>query len=297
MILNRKFRVRKSRVGKGEEGYILVTLMLFVALIVIAMAATLPELTFQLKRDREEEMVHRGVQYSRAVRAYYRKFGGYPPNIELLESSNNLHFLRKRYKDPITGQDFKFLHVTDVKLSFGGGIAGGQNLGKPIGGILNAASTSVSSNTASSSNAGDPNAAPASSTSSDASADKTQDASQQSNNSDATSNSPFSSISGQSAGQTFGGGPIVGVASTSEKESIRIYNKKNHYNDWQFIYDPTSDRGGLIKGPYQPTLQAILPGQNGPGGIGGTPQMPAGQGFMPGAGAPGTTSNTGTMQH
>jgi type II secretory pathway pseudopilin PulG len=283
---------RKSRVRKSEEGYILVTLMLFVALLVMAMAATLPELTFQLKRDREEEMVHRGVQYSRAVRAYYRKFGGYPPSIDLLESSNNLHFLRKRYKDPITGEDFKFLHVTDVKLSFGGGIAGGQNLAKPIGGTLKAASSTATSNASN-----DSNATAGSSTTSDASADKTQDASQQSNNSDATSNSPFSSISGQSAGQTFGGGPIVGVASMSEKESIRIYNKKDHYKDWQFIYDPTSDRGGLITGPYQPTLQAILPGQNGLGGIGGTPQMPSNQGFMPGAGAPGTQPNMGTMQH
>ena len=290
---------RKSRVRKNEEGYILVTLMLFVALMVMAMAATLPELTFQLKRDREEEMVHRGVQYSRAVRAYYRKFGGYPPSIDLLESSNNLHFLRKRYKDPITGEDFKFLHVTDVKLSFGGGIAGGQNLGKPVAGILNTASSTASAtSTASSSSASDPNATTGSSTSSGASADKTQDASQQSNNADATSNSPFSSISGQSAGQTFGGGPIVGVASMSEKESIRIYNKKDHYKDWQFIYDPTSDRGGLITGPYQPTLQAIVPGQNGLGGIGGTPQMPSNQGFMPGAGAPGTQPpNMGNMQH
>lgn len=291
MILNRKSRTRQS-----EEGYILVTLMLFVALLVMAMAATLPELTFQLKRDREEEMVHRGVQYSRAVRAYYRKFGGYPPSIDLLESSNTLHFLRKRYKDPITGEDFKFLHVTDVRLSFGGGMAGGQNLAKP----LNANSNSSSS---SSSTSSDPNRAQTSS-GSDASADqpanKTQDGPQQSNNSDANSNSPFSTISGQSAGQTFGGGPIVGVASTSEKESIRIYNKKDHYKDWQFIYDPTSDRGGLITGPYQPTLQAILPGQNGLGGIGGTPQMPTNQGFMPGAGAPGTVTqqpNMGTMQH
>jgi len=291
MILHRKSRTRKS-----EEGYILVTLMLFVALLVMAMAATLPELTFQLKRDREEEMVHRGVQYSRAVRAYYRKFGGYPPSIDLLESSNNLHFLRKRYKDPITGEDFKFLHVTDVRLSFGGGIAGGHNLAKPLNANSNSSSSSSSTST-------DPNGALTSS-GSDASADqpanKTQDGSQQSNNSDANSNSPFSTISGQSAGQTFGGGPIVGVASTSEKESIRIYNKKDHYKDWQFIYDPTSDRGGLITGPYQPTLQAILPGQNGLGGIGGTPQMPTNQGFMPGAGAPGTVTqqpNMGTMQH
>src|SRR4029453_11987731 len=143
------------------------------------LAATVPQLTFELKRDREEEMVHRGVQYTRAVRAYYRKFGGYPPSIDLLESSNNLHFLRKRYKDPVTGEDFKFLHVTDVKLTLGGSIAGGQNLAKPIGGTLNTGSGSSS----------DATSTPTSSNSSDASSDKTQDSSQQESNKDATSNS------------------------------------------------------------------------------------------------------------
>ncbi len=282
IVVNKSQRQRKQ-----EEGYILVTLMLFVALLAMGLAATLPELTFQMKRDREEEMVHRGVQYTRAVRAYYRKLGGYPPSIDLLESSNNLHFLRKRYKDPVTGEDFQFLHVTDVKLNFGGSIAGGQNLAKPINGTLNTGSGSSTDTTSTSS-----------SNSADASSDKTKDSSQQLNN-DATSNSPFSTISGQSAGQTFGGGPIVGVASTSKKESIRIYNKKDHYNDWQFIYDPSSDRGGLITGPYQPSLQAVLPGQNGmPNNMNGFGGMVPNQGFMPGMGSPGTVqSNPGTMQH
>jgi len=66
----------------------------------------------------------------------------------------------------------------------------------------------------------------------------------------------------------FGGGPIVGVASTSKESSIREFNKKKKYNEWQFIYDPTADRGGLLRTPYQPALQIAnqingQPGQNG----------------------------------
>jgi len=247
--MERKPRSRRP----AEEGYILITLMLMVALLAMSLVTLLPELAFQIKRDREEEMVHRGVQYSRAVRRYYRKFGGYPPNIDLLESSNNIRFLRKRYKDPITGEDFKFLHMTDVRLSFGPGIVGGQTLGKPVAGALNS----------SPSMGGAPGVTIP---------ERSTDPGQQSANSDSTSNSPFTTASGQPAGQTFGGSPIVGVASTSTKESIRVYNKKNHYNDWQFVYDPASDRGGLLVGPYQPSLQAILPGQNGqpgdPNGVG-----------------------------
>src|SRR5205823_4084387 len=71
------------------------------------------------------EMIHRGVQYSRAIRNYYRKFGRYPTKLEDLESANNFRFLRKRYKDPITGGDFKLLHFGEVKLAFTGGMGGG----------------------------------------------------------------------------------------------------------------------------------------------------------------------------
>jgi type II secretory pathway pseudopilin PulG len=44
-----------------------------------------------------------------------------------------------------------------------------------------------------------------------------------------------------SGSPTMGGGPIVGVASTSEKESLKEMDGKNHYNDWEFVYDPSLD--------------------------------------------------------
>jgi hypothetical protein len=49
-----------------------------------------------------------------------------------------------------------------------------------------------------------------------------------------------------------GGGAIVGVSSVCKDKTIRIFNKKSKYNEWQFVYDPTADRGGLITTPYQP---------------------------------------------
>src|SRR5208283_4700315 len=61
----------------------------------------------------------------------------------------------------------------------------------------------------------------------------------------------------QTVGQTFGGGAIVGVASVSKDPTIRIYNKKKTYNEWQFIYNPIMDRVNvLLRGPYQPTIIA-----------------------------------------
>src|SRR5882724_6766262 len=118
-------QTRRSPSLKNERGYVLLTLLLIIALMIIATAAILPSITFNIRRDREEDMIHRGVQYSRAIRAYYKKLGRYPTKLEDLESTNNMRFLRKRYKDPITGQDFKLLHFGEVKMTFGAGVGGG----------------------------------------------------------------------------------------------------------------------------------------------------------------------------
>src|SRR6267378_4510258 len=118
------FRRQPIRPHSREHGYILLTLMLMTVALVIAAAAVLPSISFEIRRDREEELIHRGVQYSRAIRSYYKKFGRYPTRIEELESTNNLRFLRKRYKDPLTGQDFKLLHLGEIQVNFGAGVAG-----------------------------------------------------------------------------------------------------------------------------------------------------------------------------
>ncbi len=68
------------------------------------------------------------------------------------------------------------------------------------------------------------------------------------------------------------GGGIAGVASTDEEESIIVYNEKQKYNEWEFIYDLTKDR--------------TLAGGGRPGtGTVGTPASQMGQipGQQPGA--------------
>src|SRR6202162_1008407 len=114
-----------SKNRRGQDGYALLTLLLVMALMMIFAGAIVPSITFNIKRDREEEMIHRGVQYSRAIRAYYKKFGRYPTKIEDLESSSNQRFLRKRYKDPLNCKnskcaDFKVLHCGDVQMTLSG---------------------------------------------------------------------------------------------------------------------------------------------------------------------------------
>lgn len=242
------FRQRRS-----ERGYILLTLMLFFALLAITATAIAPSLTFQVKRDREEELIHRGVQYSRAIRLYFKKFGRYPTRIEDLENTNNVRFLRQRYKDPITGKDFKLLHFGEVQMTMGGGVVGAT----PV-----AAMGTTTSGTSSSSPASGFSLSTTNSPSGPGAPD-----------SNSASGSSTSSES-KGSGQVFGGGPIVGVVSTSKAETIRVFNNKNHYNQWQFIYDPGSDRGGLLNTPAQPPLMGTTPnpkaGASGTGGIMGS---------------------------
>ena len=263
---------RPSRRGRKDQGYILLTLMLFVTLLVIAAAAIAPSVMFEVKRDREEELIHRGVQYSRAVRKYVKKFGRYPMRIEELENTNNQRFLRKRYKDPITGKDFKLLHLGDVQSVLAQGIVANAIASNPSGvGInpatgVNPAVAAFAARTFGGPAAG-ANAAPTPQNPNDASQNQGGD-NQSDGQGEDTNNVPPTGVVNMNnlSGQVFGGGPIVGVASVSKDKSIREFNKKNHYDQWQFIYDPNTDRGGLLNTPAQPPLNPF--GQNGmPGGV------------------------------
>ena len=304
----------------------LLVIILFVTLLSIAILVTLPSIGFELKRDREEELIHRGVQYTRAIQHYVKKFGRYPTTLEQLENTNQIRFLRHRYKDPITGKDFKLLHMEDVQTSFGPGIAGatpvsqmtpgaGQgpggfgggpfgNAGPGVGGlgnqgfggpgfgsqgILQQVQAGIGGNVpqggfGQTGFAGPGSQSPQAGGDDSGTAPGSPGGTNAPGGAGANTSGGFGSSSfGSSSGnQVFGGGPIVGVASTSKDKSIRVYNKKDHYNQWQFIYNPAMDRGGLLTGPGQPpTLQggvsagALASGQGNQGSGAQTP----GQGF------------------
>jgi len=107
---------------RSEAGYILIIFLVVLTLMMIALTAAAPRLAQQIQRDREIELVHRGEQYARAIKRYYKKFGRYPVRIEDLESTNTLRFLRKRYKDPITGGPWRLVRYGEIQLLSGGGV-------------------------------------------------------------------------------------------------------------------------------------------------------------------------------
>jgi hypothetical protein len=275
----------------------LITLTLALALIALALLAALPEIGQQIKRDREDELRHRGTAYMRAIQHFYRKFGRYPTRVEELENTNNLRFLRKRYtdpmnRDPVTGKeaDFKLLHQADIPLDalLGLGLMQGMGLQQPgqnmpggaQGGLGNAGAIMNVLQQAGTMGA-QPGAmgGSANPSSSNSSSGNTSDAEGNPNSSGSSSSGSSSSLGFN--GPTFGGGPILGVASTSKDKPIRMFNKKTHYKDWFFIYVPQADRGGLLVGPLQPSFT--------PQNIGVPTGMPGGsmgQGIAPNSGQP-----------
>ncbi|MGO9404101.1 MAG: hypothetical protein ACLPVW_11595 [Terriglobales bacterium] len=269
----------------------MITLILALAMITIALLTVLPDIKLQIRRDREEELRHRGTEYMRAIQHFYKKFQRYPTRVEELENINNLRFLRKRFtdpinRDPVTGKerDFKFLHQADISLNNGpllGQIPGGQQPGGLQPGGLQPASSTGAQNQAS----GD---------SGNSSSGNPSDAGENPNSPGSPSASNPSSNSGSGFnGPTFGGGPILGVASTSKEKTIRVFYNKNHYNDWLFIYVPLLDQGGLLKGPVNTAPTSLnLNGPVNPGQPGGL----SGQGLAPNVGQPSQSSSAPPAQ-
>jgi type II secretory pathway pseudopilin PulG len=64
-------------------------------------------------------------------------------------------------------------------------------------------------------------------------------------------------------------GPVAGVASKNTDQSIRLYNGRNHYNEWLFIYTgPAGGRGIGVSGGRGGRGGRGQGEQQGPGGLG-----------------------------
>jgi type II secretory pathway pseudopilin PulG len=278
----------------------LLAVLFMMAIMVITALAVAPAFLQQAKRDREEEMIHRGTEYARAIKKYYKKFGRYPANLEQLDNTNQIRFLRRRYKDPLSkdGQ-WKLLHAGDVQALAGltgvgvaglqqlaqGGLQGANALNSTASGLGGLTGTDQGANTAQTGTQVSPaqqsgllggpqlgGAQPGGGTSAFAAGGSGGAAGQsgfslgpgpgqtggvggtqgpgQGTTGQAGSNNTIFGDTGV-GGQTFGGGAIVGVASKSKDPTIRVFNKKTKYDEWQFIYSPMMDRQNtLLRGPY-----------------------------------------------
>lgn len=77
-------RAAKRR-GRGG-GYTLVALLVGMTVASILIAAVLPLASAQAQREKEAELIFRGLQYAEGIRVFRRRFGRYPNSLtELLE--------------------------------------------------------------------------------------------------------------------------------------------------------------------------------------------------------------------
>lgn len=235
-----------------QKGYALLALLLAMSLMVVAAAIAAPSITFEIQRSKEDEMIHRAMQYRRAIRQYVKQTGRYPMTLDDL-NSGGVRCLRRRYKDPLTGRDFRMLHLADLAQVPTPGQNGSSQNG--VNSSNAAGATFLSANNAASPTAPDgANAA--------------------GNNAGSQPLQPGASADQPASGANFGGGVVIGVASLSAQKSIREFDHKNHYNQWLFFYHPAFDQGHEIYGPTVQTLSQS-PGLGAP--ISGAPNSLNGQ--------------------
>jgi type II secretory pathway pseudopilin PulG len=100
-------RAGRSGVGRSrldDGGFVLVALLVAMAISAIWLATMLPAWRQQAVRQREADLVFRGQQYARAIALYFVNDNcTLPVDADMLVSR---HFLRKKWKDPITNDDF-----------------------------------------------------------------------------------------------------------------------------------------------------------------------------------------------
>lgn len=80
-------------------------LLVGLSIMAVMMTVAMPVWRQTVQREKEAELVFRGEQYARAIGLFQRKSGPgtLPPTIDLLVQQR---YLRKKYKDPITNDDF-----------------------------------------------------------------------------------------------------------------------------------------------------------------------------------------------
>src|SRR5690348_1136371 len=206
-----------------QEGYVLLAILFALTLLVIALSVAAPNAAKAIQRQKEEELIRRGEQYALAIRRFYKKFGRYPSDLDQLENTNNIRFLRRKYLDPITGKDdwqsIQFGQARPATGFFGqkvtttGGMSpsgpgiGPSTIGTGLGSEGSSSSSSLSSNTSTSSSPSTSASAQSSSAASSGTASSPKGAAGSAGN-------PLSGD--QLTGKTFGGGAIVGVSIPSQ---------------------------------------------------------------------------------
>ena len=114
----------RPKIHYQQQGFTYIGVLVIVAVMMMALGTASQIWHSVMQREKEQELLFIGHQFRAAIGQYYAKSGGrYPPSLDaLLESSDlgvkKVRFLRKLYKDPMTGEsDWGLVAGADKKIT------------------------------------------------------------------------------------------------------------------------------------------------------------------------------------
>ena len=120
--MTRRLGQSQNRIAE-QRGSALLIVFVMAAVIAIMLYREMPVSAFEAQRQKEQLLIDRGSEFQLAVKRFYVKTRSYPGSLDALEKTNQIRFLRNRYKDPFTGKDdWRLLHtngqvLTDSKVT------------------------------------------------------------------------------------------------------------------------------------------------------------------------------------
>ena len=206
---------------REPEGFTFIGLMVAIALINISLAVALTSWATINKRAKETELIWRGQQYVRALRCHQAQTGALPDDLdELLESD----CIRAVYPDPMSPDgEWRIIRESDLEFTPGGTGFGGT---RSAGAILERIDREVRGPEAFFGNTGNAGAQARPAGGGGTQAELLEAASLRLRNLSQRLSQSFSSGSGNR---------IVGVASNSTDEALRLYEGEMTYDAWRFV--------------------------------------------------------------
>ena len=290
---SRKDTVRCPRRSQ-DSGYAFLMVMFLVLVMIIGSQVALRNLYTQGRRMREDDMIWRGNQYSRAIRLYFRKTGHYPQSLDALKTGlPELSFLRyAAYKDPTNGGEdgaWRLIYVNASGQIIGSvryatlqqmalmDLNGGKipttpmpgSIGTPVAsmGLGSGPGGATNPNAQSTAPGGNGTQPPGSTPDNSAGGSQTANSGQTPPPDQTSSSSqpvnplsllkPTGPVDDPVLGAFLTG---VGGGTKSDAPSIKVYNFGKKYKDWEFIWNPLEDQAraaqqALSGGGTQPVGQ------------------------------------------
>ena len=200
-----------ARPGRSRAGYTLATLMIFITVLMIGLAAAYQLWSSLAQRENEDELIFRGLQYVNAIRLYQARNGRLPNKLDelMLIGPGKPRCIRKLWKDPMTPPDGKWGLIFQNNIRWPVVVVPGTEAGAE-------GESTQQTPTQTSPFPGQP------STLGGGTGFLPQ------------SNMQIKPLETTGAEGEAPVGPIIGVFSTSVKKSLRTYNARNYYCQWEF---------------------------------------------------------------